>query len=259
MLVDSHCHLDFPEFAPELDAVLARARAAGVGYFLSIGTTLGKFHNVRIVADGAPDVFCTVGVHPHEAKSEPLSEPDGLLKAAEHPKVIGFGESGLDYHYNHSPRERQAANFRIHCAAARAAALPLIIHTRDAEVDTIRILEQEAERGMLTGVIHCFTGSPRLARAALDLGFYISVSGIATFRKAQELRETLKDVPLARLLLETDAPYLAPQPVRGKRNEPAYVVHTAKMLADLKGVSLDTLAETTTDNFFRLFTKASRA
>ncbi len=258
MLVDSHCHLDFPDFAPERDGVLVRARAAGVGHFLTIGTGLARFPDVRAVAESARDIDCTVGVHPHDAKDEPLSGPDVLLKESVHPKVVGFGESGLDYYYNHSPREMQIGNFRAHIAAARIAGLPLVVHTRDAEDDTIAILQEEQAKGAITGVIHCFTGTARLARAALDLGFHISVSGIATFKNSQTLREIIKDVPLDRLLVETDAPYLSPQPVRGKRNEPAFVVHTAQMLAELKGVSLETLADATTTNFFRLFSKARK-
>jgi TatD DNase family protein len=256
MLVDSHCHLDFPEFSPELDAVLARARAAGVGHFLTIGTGLSRFPGVRAVAETAADVHCTVGVHPHDAVAEPLDGPDILLEHSRHEKVVGFGETGLDYYYNHSPREAQIANFRAHIAAARDAALPLVVHTRDADDDTIAILREEYEKGAFTGVIHCFTGTPRLATAALELGFYISASGIATFKKSDSLRATFKDVPLDRLLVETDAPYLAPQPTRGKRNEPAFIVHTAAMLAELKGVSPSELADTTTANFFRLFSKA---
>jgi TatD DNase family protein len=246
MLVDSHCHLDFPEFAPELDAVLARARAAGVGHFLTIGTELAKFQGVLAVAERAADIHCSVGVHPHEAKM------------ATHLKVVGFGETGLDYYYNHSPREAQIADFRVHIAAAREAQLPLIVHTRDAEDDTISILQEEQGEGAFPGLIHCFTGTTRLAHAVLDLGFYISVSGIATFRKAEDLRATIKDVPLDRLLVETDSPFLAPQPVRGKRNEPAYVVHTAAMLAELKGVGVNVIADATTANFFRLFSKIKR-
>jgi TatD DNase family protein len=256
MLVDSHCHLDFPDFAAERDDVLARARAAGIGHFLTIGTGLSRFPGVRAVAESAPDIDCTVGVHPHDAKDEPLSGPEVLLKEAEHPKVVGFGESGLDYFYGHSPREQQIANFRAHIAAAREARLPLVVHTRDADDDTIAILEEEQAKGAFTGLIHCFTGTERLARAALDIGFYISVSGIATFKKSESLRDIIKDVPLERLLVETDAPYLAPQPLRGKRNEPAFVVHTAAMLAELKGVGAEALADATTANFFRLFTKA---
>jgi len=258
MLVDSHCHLDFPEFAPELDAVLERARATGIGHFLTIGTSLQRFEAVRGIAERAGDVDCTIGVHPHDAAAEPLTGPEPLLKESGHGKVIGFGESGLDYYYNHSPREAQIANFRAHIAAARSAGLPLVVHTRDAEDDTIAILSEEQSRGAFTGVIHCFTGTRRLAEAAVGLGFYISVSGIATFKKADDLRATLKDVPLEKLLVETDAPYLAPQGKRGKRNEPAFVTLTAAMLADLKGISPDELAKTTTDNFFRLFQKAKR-
>lgn len=258
MLVDSHCHLDFPDFAAELPAVLARARAAGVGHFLTIGTQLSRFLDVRAIAEQADDVHCTIGVHPHEAQVEPLDSPDVLLRAAGHPKVVGFGETGLDFYYNHSPREAQIADFRIHIAAAREAQLPLVVHTRDAEDDTIAILKEEQTRGLFPGAIHCFTGTPKLARAALELGFFISISGIATFKKASDLRATIAEVPLDRLLVETDAPYLAPQPVRGKRNEPAFVVHTAAMLAELKGVAPDRLAEATTANFFRLFAKARR-
>ena len=256
MLVDSHCHLDFPDFAPELEAVLTRARNAGVGHFLTIGTGLKRFAGVRAVAEMAPDIDCTIGVHPHDAAVEPLSGPDVLLEASLHPKVVGFGESGLDYYYNHSPREAQIANFRAHIAAAREAKLPLVVHTRDAEDDTIAILSEEQAAGPFTGLIHCFTGSPRLAGAALELGLYISASGIATFKKSDALRATLKEVPLNRLLVETDAPYLAPQPARGKRNEPAFVVHTAAMLAELKGIGAEELADATTENFFRLFAKA---
>jgi TatD DNase family protein len=258
MLVDSHCHLDFPEFAPELDAVVARAREAGVGTCVSIGTTLAKFPRVQAVAEQFDNVWCSVGIHPHEAKVEPLDNSAPLIERAQHPKVVGIGETGLDYYYEHSPREAQIANFRAHIAAARELKLPLIVHTRDAEDDTIQILRGEMEQGAFTGLIHCFTGTRALAEAARDLGFCISASGIATFKKSEELRSVLKDVPLDRLLVETDAPYLAPMPHRGKRNEPAFVTHTARMLADLKGIGFEELAAATTDNFFRLFTKAQR-
>ncbi len=258
MLVDSHCHLDFPEFAPELDAVVARARAAGVGTCVSIGTTLERFPRVREIAERFADVWCSVGIHPHEAEKELLTDAAPLIALARHPRVVGIGETGLDFYYNHSPREPQIANFRAHIAAARELALPLIVHTRDADDDTIAVLRDEMGKGAFTGLIHCFTGTKRLAEAALDIGFSISVSGIATFKKSDELRAVLKDVPLDRLLVETDAPYLAPMPHRGKRNEPAFVVNTAAMLAGLKGVEADELARVTTDNFFRLFTKASR-
>src|SRR5882724_6039844 len=192
MLVDSHCHLDFPEFGPELDHVISRARSVGVGHFLTISTALKRFPGVRAVAETAADIHCTVGVHPHEAAVEPLDGPDVLLAESAHPKVVGFGESGLDFYYNHSPREAQIANFRAHIEAARIARLPIVVHTRDAEDDTIAILSDEQAKGAFTGVIHCFTGSPRLARAALELGLYISVSGIATFKKSDELRATIK-------------------------------------------------------------------
>jgi len=252
MLVDSHCHLDFPEFAPELDAVVARAKNAGVGTCVSIGTMLERFPQVLAIAERFADVWCSVGIHPHEAAKEPLADAAPLIERAQHAKVVGIGETGLDFYYNHSPRDPQIANFRAHIAAARELKLPLIVHTRDAEDETIAILREEMGKGAFTGLIHCFTGTKKLADAALDLGFCISV------KKSEELRAVLKDVPLDRLLVETDAPYLAPMPHRGKRNEPSFVVNTASALAALKGVSPDELARTTTDNFFRLFTKAER-
>jgi TatD DNase family protein len=258
MLVDSHCHLDFPEFAPELDAVLRRAREADVQVCVSIGTTLAKFPQVLAVAEQFDNVYCSAGIHPHEAKVEPLEDAAPLIEQAKNAKVVGIGETGLDYYYAHSPRETQISNFRAHIAAARELKLPLIVHTRDAEDDTIAILEEEMGQGAFTGLIHCFTGTQRLADAALALGFCISASGIATFKKSEALREVLKTVPLDRLLVETDAPYLAPQPFRGKRNEPAFVKHTAATLAELKGVSFPELAAATTDNFFRLFTRTER-
>ncbi len=258
MLVDSHCHLDFKEFAPELDAVVARARQAGVGVCVSIGTKLPQFPNVLAVAERFSDVWCSVGVHPHEAEAEPLGGPGILVAHAAHPKVVGIGESGLDYYYEHSPREAQRTNFRHHIAAARETGLPLIVHTRDADDDTIEILRSEMARAKFTGLLHCFTGTRRLAEAALELGLYISASGIATFKNSNELRGVLKDVPRDRLLVETDAPFLAPVPHRGKRNEPSYVVHTAAMLAELTGTTPEAFAEATTENFFRLFTKVAR-
>ena len=255
MLVDSHCHLDFPDYAGDVDGVVGRARAAGVGVCLSIGTELSRFPGVRAVAEKFPDVWCSVGVHPHEAEKELLSDAAPLLAETGHPKVVGIGETGLDYFYEHSPRVPQQANFRFHIAAARTTGLPVIVHTRDADDDTIEILRDEMGKGAFTGLIHCFTGTQRLADAALELGLYISVSGIATFKNSAALRDVIKTVPLERLLVETDAPFLAPVPNRGKTNEPAFVVHTAKMLAELKGVTPDELAAATTDNFFRLFAK----
>jgi len=258
MLVDSHCHLDFPEFEAELPDIVARAGDAGVGVCVSIGTKLSGFAAVAEVAARFPNVYCSVGVHPHEAAREPLEDAAKLIALAKWPKVVGIGETGLDYYYEHSPRPRQIANFRCHIAAARALALPLIVHTRDAEDDTIEILREEMGQGAFTGLIHCFTGSQRLAEAALALGFCISASGILTFKNSGALRDVLAGVPLDRLLVETDAPYLAPVPHRGKRNEPAFVTHTAAMLAGLKGVPVDELARATTDNFFRLFTRTAR-
>jgi len=258
MLVDSHCHLDFPEFAPELDAVVDRARAAGVGLCVSIGTTLDGFPRVRAVAERFDSVWCSVGIHPHEAEKEPLEDAQALIALAQGPKVVGIGETGLDYFYEHSPRAAQQKNFRLHIAAARELGLPLIVHTRDAEDDTIEILRDEMEQGAFTGLIHCFTGTKKLADAALELGFCISVSGIATFKKSEELRAVIREVPLERLLVETDAPFLAPVPHRGKRNEPAFVAHTADVLAGLKGVSREDLAAQTTQNFFSLFRKVKR-
>ncbi len=255
MLVDSHCHLDFPEFAPELDAVVSRARDAGVGVCVSIGTRMDGFARVREIADRFANVWCSVGIHPHEAEKELLDTPGPLVEAARHPKVVGIGETGLDYYYEHSPRLQQIANFRVHIEAARQTGLPLIVHTRDADDETIKVLREEMVAQPFTGLIHCFTGTKRLAEAALELGLYISVSGIATFKKSDALRAVLQDVPLDRLLVETDAPYLAPMPHRGKRNEPAFVRHTAAALAALKGVGPQELEDATTANFFRLFTK----
>jgi len=258
MLVDSHCHLDFPDYAGDVEGVVTRARAAGVGVCLSIGTELSRFPGVRAVAEKFPDVWCSVGIHPHEAKRELLSDPAPLLAETNHPKVVGIGETGLDYYYEHSPKAEQVANFRAHIAAARRAGLPLIVHTRDADDDTIGVLEDEMGKGAFSGLIHCFTGSQRLADASLALGFYISVSGIATFKNSGALRDVIGTVPLDRLLVETDAPFLAPVPHRGKTNEPAFVVHTAKMLAELKGIGEAELAAATTENFFHLFRKVQR-
>ena len=258
MLVDSHCHLEFPDFAPELDAVMARAREAGVGACLSIGTKLETFSRVRETAARFDNVWCSVGIHPHEAEAEPLASTEPLVALTHDPKVVGIGETGLDYYYDHSPRLAQQANFRAHIGAARQTGLPLIVHTREAEDDTIAILREEMAAGSFGFVLHCFTGSRALAQAALDLGGYISASGITTFKKAGELRAVFKDVPLDRLLVETDSPYLAPIPHRGKRNEPAFVAITARAMAELRGIAFEELAGATTDNFFRLFAKAER-
>jgi TatD DNase family protein len=256
MLVDSHCHLDFPEFAPELDAVVARARAAGVGGMVTIGTKLTEFERVLAVADRFADVWCSVGIHPHEAGNEPDTDAARIAELARHPKVVGIGETGLDYHYERSPRDRQREVFRRHIEAARLSGLPIIVHSREAEEDTAALLEEGAAAGGLTGLIHCFTSTSLLAKRALALGFCISFSGIVTFRNAEDLRAVARDVPGDRLLVETDSPYLAPVPQRGKRNEPAFVAHTAAFLASLRGESMDALAARTTENFRRLFPKA---
>ncbi len=256
MLVDSHCHLDFPDFGPELDAVVARARAAGVGTMLTIGTRLSAFEGVRAIAERYADIWCSVGVHPHEAAVEPLNEANALIERASHPRVVGIGEAGLDYYYEHSPRDDQIRNFRAHIDASRETGLPLIVHARDADDDLCDILRDETARGAFPGLIHCFSSTAKLAQTALEIGFCISISGIVTFKKADELRAVVANVPLDRLLVETDAPYLAPMPHRGKRNEPAFVKNTATVVAKLKGVDLARLEEVTTANFFRLFTKA---
>ncbi|MEC9345233.1 MAG: TatD family hydrolase [Pseudomonadota bacterium] len=259
MLIDSHCHLDYLQRDGDLADVLVRARNAGVSPMLTISTKLREFPLVRAIAEAEPDVFCTVGVHPHEAEAEPDTTTAELVELAAHPKVIGIGETGLDYFYEHAPREVQQQVFRAHIRAARETGLPLVVHTRDAEDDTIRILRAEMEEGAFPGLIHCFTGTRMLADAVLELGFSISVSGIATFRSAADLRSVLATVPLERLLVETDSPYLAPVPKRGKRNEPALTIHTAAALAELKGVSNDEIARITTANFARLFSRAGLA
>jgi len=257
MLVDSHCHLDFPDFEEDMDGVLARARNADVGYMLTICTRLEKFAPILDLAKHHENMSCSVGVHPHNVADGVEASIDELLRLAEDEKVIGFGETGLDFFYDHSPRDLQERSFRTHIAAARKAQLPVIVHTRDADADMIRILRDEYEKGAFPGLIHCFSSTQELANAVLDMGFYISVSGIITFKTADDLRETVSNVPLERILVETDAPYLAPVPKRGKRNEPAFTAFTAAKVAELKGVSEEEVAEITTQNFFRLFAKAS--
>lgn len=254
-LVDSHCHLDYPEFA-DLDETARRAHAAGVKVMVSIGVSMTKFPRVLEIAEAREDIFCTVGVHPHSAAKEPQVTVDQLLDHSKHPKVIGFGETGLDYYYEHSPREDQKQSFRTHIQAARSAGLPVVVHTRDAEEDTLELLRDEHKKGAFPGLIHCFSASAEFAREAVDMGLYISCSGIITFNKADDLRAAVATVPLDRLLVETDAPYLAPLPHRGKKNEPAYTRLTAEKLAEIKGVSFDELVLATTENFFKLFRKA---
>jgi TatD DNase family protein len=253
MLVDSHCHLDFPDFATERAAIIARARSAGVETMLTIGTRLDEFPGVRSIAEAHEEVWCSVGAHPHEAKDHVALMPEELIALAAHPKVVGIGETGLDFHYDLSPRDTQEHVFRTHIAAARATGLPLVIHAREADREVARILEEERPP---PGVMHCFSSGRALAEAALALGFYISISGIVTFRNAEDLRAIVCDVPLDRLLVETDAPYLAPVPYRGKRNEPAFVAATAAAVARLKGLEPQALATATSANFYRLFGKA---
>jgi TatD DNase family protein len=255
LLVDSHCHLDYSPMADDLLGTLARARTAGVGTLLTIGTKLREFPKIRAIAEAHENIFCSVGVHPHEAENE-QTDARALIDLAKHPKVVGIGESGLDYYYDKSPRDRQQENFRAHIRAASETGLPLIVHTRDAEADTASILVNAQGAGPLKGVLHCFTSSRQLADKALEFGFYISISGIVTFKNAEDLRETIRHVPLERLLVETDSPYLAPVPMRGKSCEPAYVAHTAAKVAELKGVSREELARVTSANFFTLFDRA---
>ncbi|MHA1538512.1 MAG: TatD family hydrolase [Alphaproteobacteria bacterium] len=255
MLVDSHCHLEYPAFEEDFAAMMARAAEAGVGAMLTIGTTLSGFEKVRAIAEAHDNVWCTVGVHPHEAEPEGLDRPDRLIELSRHARVVGIGESGLDYYYEHSPREAQRVNFRAHVEAARQTGLPLIVHTRDADDETMDILEEEHAKGAFGGVIHCFSASQTLAKRALELGFFISFSGIVTFRKAEEVQAVAQSTPLERILVETDAPYLAPMPNRGKRNEPAFVADTADFVAKLRGIESEHLARATTENFHRLFAK----
>jgi len=255
MLIDSHCHLDYPALTEDREGVLARAHAAGVVRMVNIGTTRRDFARVRKTAEDLADVYCSYGVHPHHAaeEGEHVSTQE-IVAEARHPKVVGIGETGLDFFYNKSPRAEQEDSFRRHIKAAQATKLPLIIHSRDAEEDTIRILKEE---GPVTGVLHCFSSGRYLAEEGVKFGLYVSLSGILTFKKSQELRDIAKDVPIEKLLVETDSPYLAPEPYRGKPCEPAYVARTAQVLADIKGVSFHEISMRTTENFFRLFTKVT--
>ena len=254
-LADSHCHLNYPGIAEQQGEVLARARAAGVTAMLNIATREREWDDVLAVAEAEPDVWASVGIHPHEADQHPHVDTARLVERARHPRVVGIGESGLDYHYDHSDRGRQQASFRAHIAAAREAGLPIVVHTRDAEDDTAAIIGAEMEQGRYAGVIHCFTGTGNFADQALALGFYISISGIVTFRNARDLQETAARLPLDRLLVETDAPFLAPVPHRGKPGEPAFVADTVRFLAGLRGEEPEALAAATARNFHELFTK----
>jgi len=257
MFIDSHCHLNYKGLVEDQAAVLQRARNAGVTTMLNISTRESEWDDVLASAEREADVWASVGIHPHEADAHPDIDTAKLVERATHPRVVGIGESGLDYFYDHSDRGRQRDSFRTHIAAARATGLPLIVHTRDAEGDTASILTEEMATGAFTGVIHCFTASAAFARIALDLGLYISISGIVTFKNARDLQASARDVPDDRLLIETDAPFLAPVPHRGRTGEPAFVADTARFLADLRGTSVEALAESTTANFQRLFAKVT--
>ena len=256
MLVDSHCHLNYEGLVDDQHGVLERARGAGVGGFLNISTRRSEWKAVVATARRERDVWASVGIHPHEADQHADLGAEALLEAAAHPRVVAIGETGLDYYYDKSDRQVQQDLFRVHVGVARETGLPLIVHTRDAEDDTARILTEEMEKGPYPALIHCFTASADFARAVLDLGLTISLSGIVTFKNAKDLQDIAKVIPEDRLLVETDAPFLAPVPHRGRPCEPAFVADTARFVADLRGVSLQTLSETTTANFKRLFAKA---
>ncbi len=257
MLIDSHCHLNYKGLIEDQQAVLDRARARGIGLMLNIATRESEWDAVLDTAIREPDVWATVGIHPHEADEHPHVDTAKLVERAAHPRVVGIGETGLDYYYDHSDRDRQQRSFRSHIAACRETGLPLIVHTRDAEEDTIAIMREEMEQGSYSGVIHCFTASGAFADAAMELGFYISISGIVTFKSARDLQETAARLPLDRLLVETDSPFLAPVPHRGKPCEPAFVADTATFLANLRGEGVEQLAEATSANFRTLFSKVA--
>ncbi|WP_237481648.1 TatD family hydrolase [Lichenibacterium dinghuense] len=254
-LTDSHCHLDFPEFSPELDAVVERARAAGVTRIITISTRVARHADIAAIAERFPDVFFTVGTHPLQAGEEPDVPVERLVELSRHPKCVGIGEAGLDYHYDAAPRDVADRVFRTHIRAARESGLPLVIHSRDADADMAATLEDEMARGRFEAVLHCFTSSMELARTGLELGLFVSFSGVATFKNSEALRDVARTVPLDRMLVETDAPFLAPVPHRGKRNEPAFVAQTARVLAEVKGVDPETFAAATSANVDRLFSK----
>jgi len=257
MLIDSHCHLNYKGLVEDQANVLERSRGAGVDLMLNIATRESEWEDVLGTALREPDVWATVGIHPHEADEHPHIDTAKLVERAAHPRVVGIGETGLDYYYDHSDRDRQQKSFRAHIAACRETGLPLIVHTRDAEEDTLAIMRDEMGKGAYSGVIHCFTASGAFADAAIELGFYISISGIVTFKNAKDLQETAARLPLDRLLVETDSPFLAPVPHRGKPCEPAYVADTARFLANLRGESVEELAAATSHNFRTLFAKVA--
>ena len=255
MLVDSHCHLDFPDFASDLDAIVQRAEAAGIGRIVTISTRVRRLGGLLDIAARFPNVYCSVGTHPHHADEEDGIPAEELIELTKHPKVVALGEAGLDYFYKKGSPEAQARGFRSHIAAARATGLPLVIHTREADDDCKRILEEEVGKGPFKAVLHCYTGGRELAMRAIELGLSISFTGILTFKNSQNLRDIAAELPADRIMVETDAPYLAPGKHRGKRNEPAFVTETARVLAETRGVSLDEISRQTTENFFRLFDK----
>jgi len=259
MLVDSHCHLDFPDFQTRLPEVLAAASAAGVGRMVTISTHVARFDTYRSLAESHESIFCSVGTHPHNAADEPDVPAERLAELSRHPRCIAIGEAGLDYHYDNSPHDVQQRVFRTHIEAAQATGLPLVIHARNADEDMIRILSEEMARGRFDAVLHCFSSGEKLARVGVELGLYVSFSGILTFRNSEEIRRIAAAIPRERLLVETDAPYLAPVPHRGKTNEPSFVAHTAHVLAEIIGVSDEEVAKLTTANFYRLFSKAAAA
>ena len=259
MLIDSHCHLDFPDFAAECDAVVARARAAGVGRLVTISTHVKKLPQIIEITEKYQDVFCSVGTHPHNAHEELDIDAKARIALAKHPKIVAIGEAGLDYHYDKSPRPDQAKSFRQHIAAARETGLPLVIHARECDADMAAILREETGNGAFKAVLHCFTGGRDLAFTAIELGHYVSFTGILTFKTSGALRAIAAALPADRILVETDSPYLAPVPYRGKRCEPAFVVETAKLLAEARGVTFEEIARQTTDNFFRLFDKVPQS
>ncbi len=255
MLIDSHCHLDFPDFVDDRAGIIARARAAGVGRLITISTRVDRYDAYRAIAEADSDIGFTIGTHPHQAHEEPEASVERLVALSNHPKCVGIGEAGLDYHYDRAPREVAARVFRTHIAAARQSGLPLVIHARDADEDVAAILEDEMGKGAFSAVLHCFTASRMLAETGIRLGLYVSFSGVITFKNSAALRAIAADLPLDRLLVETDAPFLAPAPYRGKRNEPAFVAETAKVMAETRGLSFEDLTSATTDNTLRLFHK----
>jgi TatD DNase family protein len=255
MLIDSHCHLDFPDFADDLDAIVARAEAAGISHIVTISTRVRRIQGLLDITARFPNVYCSVGTHPHHADEEDGILPEELIELTKHPKVVALGEAGLDNFYEDGSPEAQERGFRAHIAAARATGLPLVIHTREADEGCGRVLEDEMKKGAFRAVLHCYTGGRELAMKAIEMGLSISFTGILTFKKSQALRDLAAELPADRIMVETDAPYLAPGKFRGKRNEPSYVVETAKVLAEARGVSLEEISRQTSENFFRLFSK----